>query len=217
MRGVPFLHCGTWLYHAARLPFLKRIFHVGGDVDFDNYYQWLAPWRLLRTGKIKVLGGIRPFIRRGWSMVPNEPLRPSRDAALTGERVKELLKPFSKELEQKPLYISLDKDVMNQDESLVNWDSGNLTLEDVETVLRAFLETSGGVLAGMDIVGDWSPVNLRGWLRHTMHFTEHPSLEISTAQATRRNEQTNLALLDCLQQFFKRPAYRANEFRACRF
>src|SRR5262245_5714462 len=26
MRGVPFLHCGTWLYHAARLPQVRRIF-----------------------------------------------------------------------------------------------------------------------------------------------------------------------------------------------
>src|SRR5205823_5520334 len=36
MRGLPFLHCGTWLYHAARLPHVCRVFHVGGEVDFDN-------------------------------------------------------------------------------------------------------------------------------------------------------------------------------------
>src|SRR5262249_4442998 len=41
MRGVPFLHCGTWVYHAARLPQVRRVFHVGGDVDFDNYYRWM--------------------------------------------------------------------------------------------------------------------------------------------------------------------------------
>src|SRR5262249_31793122 len=28
MRGIPLLHCGTWLYHAARLPQIQRIFHV---------------------------------------------------------------------------------------------------------------------------------------------------------------------------------------------
>ena len=55
MRGVPFLHCGTWLYHAARLPQVRRIFHVGGDVDFDNVYRWLAPWPLLHAGKIVTL------------------------------------------------------------------------------------------------------------------------------------------------------------------
>src|SRR5205823_13090626 len=63
MRGVPFLHCGTWLNHAARLPGVGRIFHVGGDVDFDNYYQWMAPWRLLRSGKFIVFPAIRSFRR----------------------------------------------------------------------------------------------------------------------------------------------------------
>src|SRR5713226_6370164 len=55
MRGVPFMHCGTWLYHAARLPHVARVYHVGGDVDFDNYYQGIAPWKLLRSQKITVL------------------------------------------------------------------------------------------------------------------------------------------------------------------
>src|SRR5262249_45277918 len=41
MRRVPLLHCGTWLAHAARLPSVRRIFHVGGEVDFDNAYRWL--------------------------------------------------------------------------------------------------------------------------------------------------------------------------------
>src|SRR5207248_9121440 len=58
MRGVPFLHCGTWLYHAARLPHVARIIHVGGDVDFDNAFRWLAPWRLLRSGKINVVPSV---------------------------------------------------------------------------------------------------------------------------------------------------------------
>src|SRR5262249_54857056 len=50
MRAVPLLHCGTWLYHAARLPQVRRVFHAGGDVDFDNAYRRLAPWPELRSG-----------------------------------------------------------------------------------------------------------------------------------------------------------------------
>jgi hypothetical protein len=89
--------------------------------------------------------------------------------------------------------------VMHAGEAIVNWDSGHLTLANVHVVLKAFLEASGGRCAGMDIVGDWSPVRLRGGLRRLMHVTEHPPLEIDPAQATRQNEQTNLALLDCLR------------------
>lgn len=199
MRGVPFLHCGTWLYHAARLPGVKRIFHVGGDVDFDNYYQGMAPWQLLRSGKIVVLPGIRRFQRGAWSAVPNEPIRPRREAPVCRGRIEQLLHPFRTELASRPLYISLDKDVMWVEESVVNWDSGYLTLAEVRDLLQGFVGAARGNLAGLDITGDWSPVRVRGWLRHFMHWTEHPALAVDATTAARRNAQTNLALLDTIR------------------
>ena len=39
MRRVPLLHCGTWLYHAACLPNVRHVFHVGGEqvmIDADG-------------------------------------------------------------------------------------------------------------------------------------------------------------------------------------
>src|SRR6516162_3312370 len=36
MCGIPFLHSGTWLWHAVRLRLVRRVFHVGGEMDFDN-------------------------------------------------------------------------------------------------------------------------------------------------------------------------------------
>src|SRR5438128_757673 len=123
MRGVPFLHCGTWLYHAARLPQVQRIFHVGGEVDFDNYYQWMAPWRPLRSGKVIVFPARRPFRRGTWSTIPNEPVRPSPETPVGRSRVAELLSRFRTELASRPHYISLDKDVLRAEESVVIWDS----------------------------------------------------------------------------------------------
>jgi hypothetical protein len=198
MRGVPFLHCGTWLYHAARLPHIARIFHVGGDVDFDNYYQWMAPWRWLHSGKITVLPSCRRFQRGRWSSVPHEPLRLEQKSPASAERVAELLQPFRAELAQRPLYISLDKDVMEATEAVVNWDSGHLLLPEVCTILECILEAAQFNLAGMDVVGDWSPVRCRGWLQHLMHFTMHPTLAVDAAEAMRANQQTNLALLECI-------------------
>jgi hypothetical protein len=196
MRGVPFLHCGTWLYHAARLPGVRRIFHIGGDVDFDNYYQWMAPWMMLRSAKIIVFPGIRRFQRGTWSGVHNEPIRPQPEMPASRGRIEELLSPFRTELASLPLYISLDKDVLRERESVVNWDSGHLTLAEICDLLQAFLGAAGGNVAGLDIVGDWSAVRLQGWLRHLMHWTEHPALTVDEKHAVQRNEQTNLALLD---------------------
>jgi hypothetical protein len=199
MRGIPFLHCGTWVYHAARLPQVQRIFHVGGDVDFDNSWRWLAPWRMLRRGKIVVLPGIRKFERGKWSRVPNMPVRPRPDRPTLAPELDQLLQPFREELAESPLYISLDKDVMSSAEAVVNWDSGHLKLIEVRAVLERFLTCARGNLIGMDIVGDWSPVRLRGLLRRLLHWTEHPRLEVNDAQATWRNELTNLTLLNVIQ------------------
>ena len=195
MCGVPFLHCGTWLRHASLLPMVRRIFHVGGDVDFDNSYRWMAPWRQLHEGRICVIPGWRRFRRGGWSRIDHEPLRPAPDALSVRSRVEKLLRPHLDELARRPLYISLDKDVMAPAESVVNWDSGRLTMPEVGFVLDAFTAAAGGRLAGMDVVGDWSPVELRGWFRWMFHLTMHPPLAVDADHARRVNQRVNLRLV----------------------
>lgn len=198
MRGIPFLHCGTWLYHAARLPAVERIFHVGGEVDFDNAYRWLAPWPLLERGKIVVAPARRRFHGRRWSQIEHRSLRTKDDEVAGRESIAEWLAPFRAELAARPLYVSLDKDVLLASEAVVNWDSGHLTTPEVLAVLEAFVTAADGKLAGMDVVGDWSPVRLDGLFRRLFHWTEHPHLAVDAEQATRRNEAWNLRLLDHL-------------------
>lgn len=188
MRGVPFLHCGTWLYHAAHLPHVRRIFHLGGEVDFDNRYRWLAPWSMLRSGKIIVIPARRCFRGRRWSQIEHRPVYRFLD--------EDGLAPFAEELAARPLYVSLDKDVMSASESAVNWDSGHLIARDVTDVLQVFLNAAEGQLAGMDVVGDWSPVRLTGMMRRILHWIEHPCLRVDPIEANRRNEAVNLQLFE---------------------
>jgi hypothetical protein len=195
MRGIPFLHCGTWVRHAARLPNLRTIFHVGGDVDFDNSFRFLAPWPELRSGKIRVISAIRCFERGTWADCPVPTVRHQPDLEASPGRVQRLVDTFQNELKRWPLYISLDKDVMTSQDAVVNWDSGHLTLAEVQTVLAAFVGAADRRLAGMDVVGDWSPVRLRGLGRRILHLTEHPRLTSTPEFATARNQQVNLRLV----------------------
>jgi hypothetical protein len=198
MRGVPVMHCGTWLHHAARLPMVQRIFHVGGDVDFDNGFRWLAPWRWLRSGKIHVIPGVRRFQRGRWSELAFPALRRSVTRPADQERIEALLEPHLEDLSRFPLYVSLDKDVLTSREAVVNWDSGFLCVDEVEALLGAFAEAAGGDLVGMDVVGDWSRVRVRGLGRRVLHWTEHPRLDVTPQQAGRCNQRTNLQLLNRL-------------------
>jgi hypothetical protein len=195
MRGVPFLHCGTWLRHAAALPHARTVFHLGGEVDFDNAYRWLAPWGSLRTGRVVAFPAVRRFRGRRWAGVPHEPLRPAPGERLTTERLERLLAPHRAELARWPLYVSLDKDVMGTADAVVNWDSGHLDLSEVRAALDVFCDAAGGRLAGADVTGDWSAVRVDGWFRRLFHLTMHPPLDVVPPFARQCNERTNLALL----------------------
>jgi hypothetical protein len=199
MWGAPILHCGTWLYHAARLPLVRQIYHVGGDVDFDNYLRWLAPWSQIRTGKITVFPARRCYQRGSWAKIAHQCLRPDATSPLTAERAAELVHPLRDQLAQYPLYVSVDKDVLTADEAITNWDSGHLTLEELRVILAAFLNGSNRNLAGMDTVGDWSSPCLRGLVRRALHLTEHPRLKVNADDASQRNARINLALVDSIQ------------------
>ncbi|HTU20425.1 MAG TPA: hypothetical protein VMG10_20340 [Gemmataceae bacterium] len=198
MRGIPFLHCGTWLFHAAQLPGVQRIFHLGGEVDFDNRYRWLAPWPLLRCGKIIVGPPRHRFRCRWWDQIPHRPFRRRIEEPAERGMIEDWLAPYRAELAARPLYISLDKDVLPASEAVVSWDSGHLTASEIFAILEAFTSAVDGDLAGVDVVGDWSPVNLHGFTRRILHWTEHPALAVDPDEATRRNEALNLRLLDCL-------------------
>src|SRR5207247_6162610 len=90
-----------------------------------------------------------------------------RGTAAPGQpsRWEKLLAPYREELSQCPLYVSLDKDVMRAAEAPVNWDSGHLTLAEVCAALQSFMAAANGRMAGVDIVGDWSPVRVEGLFR----------------------------------------------------
>jgi hypothetical protein len=176
---------------------LRRVYHVGGDLDFDNAWRWLAPRAELRRGKITVFPAVRHFERGPWHGIRNVPIRETAEP-ISRRRMEQLLPPFAPGLARRPLYVSLDKDVMTTADAVVNWDSGLLQLADVTAVLGAFLAAVGGNVIGMDVVGDWSPVCLGGLLSRLLHWTEHPALTIDPAEAARINENTNLNLLRSL-------------------
>jgi hypothetical protein len=191
MRAVPLMHCGTWVWHALRLPHVRRVFHVGGDMDFDNAYRWLAPWRELRSGRLTVWPAVRRFELGRWRGINHEPLKPP-GARLSGDRLAELLAPHAAELARRPLYVSLDKDVMGPADAIVNWESGFLSLDEVCEVLTAF----GAGLAGMDVTGDWSPVEVRGPMRRWLDWSEHPPLAVNAVEAAVTNARTNAAIVE---------------------
>jgi len=202
MRGIPFLHCGTWLRHALRLAGLRRVFLCGGESDFDNAYRWLAPWPEIRAGRVVVFPARRRFIRGGWARVPVRPL--ISEGVSPAELLRDALEPFYQELASHPLYASIDKDVLNAEDAAVNWDSGLLRLPEAVAVVETFLAAAGAKVVGADLLGDWSPVRLGHWLNRLCDQLDHPNPTHDVADAAQRNARANVAFLQALRPGYAR-------------
>jgi hypothetical protein len=196
MRGIPFLHCGTWLRHALRLPNLRRAFHCGGETDFDNAYRWLAPWPDIAAGRVVVFPASRRFAIGQWAGITVHPLL--ADGNVPAEVLPTALMPFLDELRRYPLYVSVDKDVLTAEDAAVNWDSGLLRLDQALSILDTFLAAADGRLVGADVLGDWSPMRLGHWLNRLCGQIDHPNPAIDPTDAGRRNSTANAALLRVL-------------------
>jgi hypothetical protein len=197
MRGIPFLHCGTWLRHALRLPNLNRVFHCGGDLDFDNAYRVLAPWDDLGSGRVVVFPAARRYRRGRWRKIAVYPLLAENRGIITA--LDDALDPFLEELGRFPLYVSIDKDVLTEADAAVNWDSGLLSLSGALSLLETFLAAAGGRLAGADVLGDWSPVVLGHPLSRLCHRLDHPGPDHEPDRAVERNSRANGLLLNALR------------------
>jgi hypothetical protein len=190
MRRIPFMHCGTWLNHAARLPRVRRVFHVGGDVDFDNGYRRLAPWDLIKNEKVVVLPARRKFTRGHWRRIPHH--------TCSELKFNECFQKFRADLEAEPLYVSIDKDVLRESDAFTNWDSGRLSLDDLLALIGQFVAAARGNVAGIDLLGDWSPVRTDSWLGRLCHWTQHRAQTIDPELAAARNEAANTAIIETL-------------------
>ena len=196
MRGIPFLHCGTWLRHALRLNNLRRVFHCGGAADFDNAYRWLAPWGDLRSGRVTVFPARRRFTRGKWSSISTHPLLV--DGRFTADGFREAFEPVRFELSAVPLYITIDKDVLVAEEAAVNWDSGFLRTIDAISIIEAFIEAAGGRLLGADLNGDWSPIRLSGGLSRFCDWLDRSNRVVDSTNPAEKNQICNLAFLKAL-------------------
>ena len=196
MRGIPFLHCGTWVRHALDLPNLQQVLHIGGNTDFDNWWRLLAPSREIRAGKIVVAPGARAFRGGFWNDVPHQALRRPGQDRLTEADLDLWTSRLAPHLAGRAVYVTFDKDVLVEADAVINWDSGVLRIGEVLEMMARLFEQSRARLVGMDVLGDWSPVKVEGLLRKTLHMTEHPTQTIDPEHACRVNEEANLCVAD---------------------
>lgn len=155
-----------------------------------------------------------------WEKVETNPVRSTQHTYLSKIRCEELLEPLREQLEKYPLYVTLDKDVMNRSDCIQNWDSGYLTrnevppppqssirannLRQVFVILKTLIDMAKGKLLAIDVTGtsphrlppthtcqgDWSEVQVNGCLRKVFHWTQHDEAKCKEHPLATETNQT---------------------------
>lgn len=184
------IHCGSWVRHAAALPFVSCV-HVLGITsdDVDSGHAWESHLRPLREGRVrywcigKDLGWMAGAGISGCSS--------HADGAA-------MIRAFRAEFErsQGPVYLSIDKDALAAEEVRTNWDQGVLRLADLEAVIGIL----NGRLVAADVTGDVSAYRYRGWLKRMLSALDRqPALTADVAASAQLAQQdVNRHLLEWL-------------------
>jgi arginase family enzyme len=184
------IHCGSWVWHVSRLPFVARV-HVAGitSTDVEAGHLWenhLAP---LYSGKVTywcVNRNLRAMQRLG--------IRHSRSfpsiTALLGDLAAELAAA------PEPVYLSIDKDVLAPDVVQTNWDQGVMRLEELMAAIRRLQ----GRIVASDVTGEVSSYRYRSRFKRLLsgldRQPEIPQRTLNDWQT--RHQEVNRQLLSVL-------------------
>ena len=184
------IHCGSWVWHVSRLPFVTRV-HVAGitstDVEAGRLWEnHLAP---LYSGKVVyycVQRNLRAMRRLG---VRHGRTFPSLSALLDALSAAVTAAP-------EPVYLSIDKDVLARDVVQTNWDQGVMRLEDLTAAIGML---KGRILAS-DVTGEVSSYRYRSrFKRFLSGLDRQPDIPEQTLNDWQtRHQQVNLQLLALL-------------------
>ena len=150
------IHCGSWVSHASRLPFVSHVYVIGITSDditakrgWENY---LSP---LISGKLSY-----------WSIGKSADwlnLLGAKKAHRRFDSADALTAAFCKRVRnmEEAVYLSIDKDVFSPDIVKTNWDQGCFGLKHILDLIAA----CRGKLAGADVTGEVSAYAYRGWFK----------------------------------------------------
>ncbi|HEY8856618.1 MAG TPA: hypothetical protein VIM43_04590 [Rugosibacter sp.] len=184
------IHCGSWVWHVSRLPFVSCVHVVGiTSTDVEAAHGWENHLRNLRSGKVRYwcvgrdLGWMRHF-----------GIQHSQSFATTNH----MLAAFQAHLAvlPAPTYLSIDKDVLSIADAHTNWDQGVMRLSELETAIAQLRHR----LIGCDVTGDISVYSYQSRCKRFLSGIDGQP-EIGEADLERwqiEQQAINLNLLQCL-------------------
>jgi hypothetical protein len=187
-------HCGSWVYTAARMPHVERIVIIGlenGDL----------------VGKNFLAGDVESYLNRKIILLPYLPV----DAHVQSEQtivrlacnlkhnqevgISEVLNAIA----TPNVYISIDKDCLQSQDAMTNWEQGTLPLDTVVKCIQRIAKLH--TIVGADTVGDYSPPVFTSPLKWIGSMLDRPANAlrmISKKKSSEMNATVNIKLAEAL-------------------
>jgi hypothetical protein len=207
-----FLGCGSWLSPVLKRENILKVILIGvSSEDISTFNINSGNLKSLKEDRVEIYPyAHRPskvFLKR----VPeNISVRTERRPffstiywhELVGENLGQFFKGLIGRLPSKNVYVSIDKDCLNYDSALTNWEEGGFSLEQLLLMLKLIKENLR--IIGLDITGDYSNIEVSGPLKRVLSYLDHPRnikpLKMQEEFVTSVNERTNLKIIELLTE-----------------
>lgn len=207
----PRMGCGSWVSRALENKNILKVIQIGvSSADISTAGIWTANLKGLENQKLEIFPYRHCPTRVCFRRVPRNPcLRQEKGLFSTlihWTQVKdfgmeEIIRRIISRLPTDKVYLSIDKDCLKPDYALTNWESGYLDLGELLIALRMIREKLQ--IIGLDICGEFSPLNFSGRIKGILSRLDHPK-DFSAAgkdndSIDRVNESTNIRILESLR------------------
>ncbi|MEP6670415.1 MAG: hypothetical protein ABJF10_14740 [Chthoniobacter sp.] len=180
--------CGTWINRALELPTVRKAVIWGcGNFELNWPGNLFVSRTALRNQRLKVWPWTERLKASGRKRWPG----------MTREDWREKFSAFAQSMRGEAVYITIDLDCLDREESATNWENGLFTVEDILWALgelRAQTKIVGG-----DLCGAYSQPVFERLKQRIESALDHPRLEpVNEATATNRNTRARTLLWTAL-------------------
>ncbi|MGE5167635.1 MAG: arginase [Deltaproteobacteria bacterium] len=202
VRLAPRWHCGSWVNRALRLPRVERVVTLGPCSD-DLVRPDLKGGNLpaLAAGRI-VLFPWEHAPSRVWRRVADGPGRHWVNGHIHWQNLAEsdfetALDAIISLVTTDAVWLSIDKDVLDEREALTNWDQGRMPLSALLRIIDAVGARKR--IIGADICGEFSPIAHTNCFKRWESRSDQPQRSADAGMLA-RNEATNKELLVAIEK-----------------
>lgn len=204
----PRFGCGSWVREALRRKNIQKCLLIGVSSD-DISSPWIqsADLGALNNRRLEIYPYAHNPSKVFFRKVPKNVSFKTKQGLLETRiyweelRNKDLKDYFSsiiKRLNTKDVYVSIDKDCLDNSGALTNWEEGKLTIEQLLLMLKVIKDNLN--IVGMDITGDYSRIRVSGKIKGIFSRFDHPKKvkadRVPEEEVTRINELTNMKILE---------------------